>query len=377
MLKYFAHMGAAHAAFSFKGSGKMNARCEALLRSLPDGAQAALISSAPNIRYLSGYTGEGIAVVADGKAAIVTDFRYTEQAQGQAPSFEVYEIASGEAHEAVAFRLLSERAVQCLAVEEDVLTVEQYKKLQADMPGMNLVPLAGATQRLRQVKDAGEIEALSRANKLTSDCFEHMCSFIREGMTEREIALEMDFWMLRRGSEGVSFDTIVASGPNGSLCHAIPSDRKVCRGDFITMDFGAVIGGYHADMTRTVAIGPVSPELRRMYDTVLRAQLASLAAIRPGVRCSDVDALARSIIDEAGYAGRFGHGLGHSTGLEIHEEPRFSRLCGEVVEPGMVITVEPGIYVPGVGGVRIEDSVAVTESGVRILTPATKELVTL
>ena len=355
----------------------MNVRCTALVGHLPAGAQAALISSVPGIRYLSGYTGEGIALVAQDLAAIVTDFRYTEQAQRQAPDFRILEISSGEEHEAVAYRLLKECGVTCLAVEEDVLTVAQYKKLKAIMPEMELVSLDGAVQRLRQVKDKGEIDSLSAANKLTSDCFEHMCTFIREGMTERDIALEIDYWMMRSGSEGVSFDTIVASGPNGSLCHAIPSGRRVQKGDLITMDFGAVIGGYHADLTRTVAIGQISSELRRMYDTVLKAQLCALEAIRPGVLCSDVDAVARRIIDEAGYAGRFGHGLGHSTGLEIHEEPRLSRLCGERVQPGMVITVEPGIYIPDVGGVRIEDSVAVTGTGVMILTPATKELVTL
>lgn len=355
----------------------MNERCAALARRLPAGAQAAMISSAPGIRYLSGYTGEGIALIAGNLAAIVTDFRYTEQAQRQAPDFRILEISSGEAHEAVAYRLLKECGAACLAIEEDVLTVAQYKKLKDVMPGMTLVSLDGAVQRLRQVKDASEIQSLAAANQLTSDCFDHMCALIREGMTEREIALEIDYWMMRNGSEGVSFDTIVASGPNGSLCHAIPSDRRVQKGDLITMDFGAVIGGYHADMTRTVAIGQISPELRRMYDTVLAAQLSALKAIRPGVLCSDVDAVARSLIDEAGYAGRFGHGLGHSTGLEIHEEPRFSRLCGERVQPGMVITVEPGVYIPDVGGVRIEDSVAVTDTGIRILTPATKELVTL
>ncbi|HIQ70993.1 MAG TPA: aminopeptidase P family protein [Candidatus Onthenecus intestinigallinarum] len=355
----------------------MNARCAALAACLPSGAQAALLSSAPNIRYVSGYTGEGLALVAQDLRAIVTDFRYTEQAQRQAPDFEVFEIAPGERHEAVAYRLLQKRGVRTLAVEEDVLTVADYRELQKAMPDVSLVSLEGAPQRLRWIKDADELDMLERANRLTSDCFEHMCSFIREGMTEREIALEIDFWMMRRGSEGVSFETIVASGENGSLCHAIPSDRRVRSGDLITMDFGAVVGGYHADLTRTVALGAVSAECARMYETVLRAQLAALEAIRPGVVCSEVDAVARRIIDGAGYEGRFGHSLGHSAGLEIHENPGFSRRCQEPVAAGMVITVEPGIYVPGVGGVRIEDSVAVTQDGVRILTPASKELITL
>ncbi len=360
-----------------EGSVPMNARCAALAACLPSGAQAALLSSAPNIRYVSGYTGEGLALVAQDLRAIVTDFRYTEQAQRQAPDFEVFEIASGERHEAVAYRLLQKRGVRALAVEEDVLTVADYRELQKAMPDVSLVSLEGAPQRLRWIKDADELDMLERANRLTSDCFEHMCSFISEGMTEREIALEIDFWMMRRGSEGVSFETIVASGENGSLCHAIPSDRRVRSGDLITMDFGAVVGGYHADLTRTVALGAVSAECARMYETVLRAQLAALEAIRPGIVCSEVDAVARRIIDGAGYEGRFGHSLGHSTGLEIHENPGFSRRCQEPVAAGMVITVEPGIYVPGVGGVRIEDSVAVTQDGVRILTPASKELITL
>jgi len=361
----------------------MNERSRALLARMsgsPGGdrkAQAALIHHPSNMRYLSGYTGEGLLVISPSACAIVTDFRYTEQAAKEAPGFAVREISDTNRHNAIAYGLLRDAGAGCAAIEEDGVTYAQYKALKDAMPGIDFVSLDGAVEKLRRIKDSTEIAALERANGITARAFDHICGFIRPGVTEKQIALELERWVQEHGADGVSFPTIVASGPNGSLCHAVPGPRAVQAGDMITLDFGARVDGYCADMTRTLALGRISDEMRRVYDTVLEAQKRALAAARPGAPCREVDAAARGYIDAAGYEGRFGHGLGHSTGLDIHEEPRCNAISAAVLEEGMTMTIEPGVYLPGVGGVRIEDSVLVTGDGCRILTPASKELVTL
>jgi len=356
---------------------RMNKRTKALLDSLPGGAQAALIHNRSNMQYLSGYTGEGLLVISPEICAIITDFRYTEQAAQEAPGYAVRETASPRTHNVDAYELLQKAGVTCAAIEEDTVTYAQYKALAAAMPGIAFVALNGAPEELRRVKDEQEIAALERANGITAKAFDYICGFIRPGVTEKQIALELERWVQENGADSAAFPVIVASGPNGSLCHATPGPRPVQAGDLITMDFGACVNGYRADMTRTVALGPISAEQRRIYDTVQEAQRRALAMIKPGALCKDVDAAARDYIDAAGYAGRFGHGLGHATGLDIHEEPRFNATSAGVLEAGMTMTVEPGVYLPGVGGVRIEDSILVTRDGCRILTPATKELVTI
>lgn len=355
----------------------MNLRTQTLLDRLPNGAQAVLIHNPSNMRYLSGYTGEGLLVISPAIRAIVTDFRYVEQAAMEAPGYAVQETSTPRTHNGTAFALLQEAGVTRVAVEEDTVTHAQYKALVAAMPGISFVALDGAPEMLRRVKDEGEIAAMERANGVTAQAFGHICGFIRPGVTEKQIAMELERWLMEHGADAPAFSFIVASGPNGSLCHATPGARAVQAGDLITVDFGACVGGYRADMTRTVALGPISAEQRRIYDTVLEAQKRALAAVKPGALCKDVDAVARNYIDAAGYEGRFGHGLGHATGLDIHEDPRFNTTSADVLEEGMTMTVEPGVYLPGVGGVRIEDSVLVTHDGCRILTPASKELITI
>ena len=355
----------------------MNVRTKALLDRLPNGAQAVLIHNPSNMRYLSGYTGEGLLVVAPAVCAIVTDFRYIEQAAKEAPDYTVHQTSSPTTHNIVALELLNKAGAACVAIEEDAITYAQYKALSAAMPGIAFTALDGVPEALRRVKDAQEIAALERANGITAQAFDYICGFIRPGVTEKQIAMELERWVQENGADSPAFPIIVASGPNGSLCHATPGPRPVQAGDLITVDFGACVNGYRADMTRTMALGPISAEQRHIYDTVLEAQKRALAMIKPGVRCKDVDAAARDYIDGAGYEGRFGHGLGHATGLDIHEEPRFNTTSTGVLEEGMTMTVEPGVYLPGVGGARIEDSVLVTRDGCKILTPATKELVTL
>ena len=229
---------------------------------------------------------------------------------------------------------------------------------------------------LRVIKTPEEIQKIKAAQRITDAAFTHILRRIRPGVTEREIALEIEFFMRREGADGVAFDLIVVSGENGSLCHGVPSQKKIEKGEFITMDIGAVLDGYHSDMTRTVALGQISPEQKKVYHTVLEAQIAALGQCRPGVACGSVDKAARDII-EKDYPGTFGHSTGHGVGVEIHEWPRFAPGDKTIARPGMVVTVEPGIYLAGRFGVRIEDMVAITETGYENLTHSPKELIQL
>ena len=231
---------------------------------------------------------------------------------------------------------------------------------------------------LRECKTEEEIGKIEQAQAIAEAAFAHILEYIHEGVTEREVALELEFYMRRAGATRAAFDIIVAAGASGSVPHAIPSDEPIRRGDLVTMDFGAVVDGYHSDMTRTVAVGEVSERQKLVYDTVLRAQKASLAVLKAGVSCVEGDAAARRVIEEAGFGQHFGHGTGHGVGLEIHEEPRLSPRAGEkLLRVGQVVTVEPGIYLPGECGVRIEDMALITKEGCRNLTHAPKELICL
>ncbi len=339
--------------------------------------QAIVLSKPSNIFYASGYTGEGIAVIGHAIKCIVTDFRYTEQAEQQAPGFDVRMIESGITHAKLAYQVLKAAGIEEVLYEDDEVTVKAFEAMKAAMAGIAFLPLNGAPEKVRRIKDEGELSLIGQACAISCRAFDYICGYIREGMTEKEIQLALDYQMLALGADGLAFSTILASGENGSLPHAIPTDRKVQKGDMITMDFGAKKGGYCADMTRTVALGQPSAEMKKVYDVVLKAQIASEEAILPGKICSDIDKIARDIIDNAGYKGRFGHGLGHAVGIDIHENPRFSMLCPDVIEVGHVMTVEPGIYLPGIGGVRIENTCVVTENGAKTLVYAQKELLIL
>lgn len=348
-------------------------RCEGLLRRLEElGIDLALIHKPENIRYLTGYTGEGNALIGREKRIILTDFRYIEQAERQAPGFEVVRVAGAVKLEEA---LEQNIAPGCtVGIEEDCVTVAQYKALESALPERKIVSLADAPEQLRRTKDAGEADRIRKACEISCRAFENMLSRIHAGMTEKQVQIALEYEMLNLGAEGISFSTIVASGPNGSLPHAIPSDRVLQEGDLVTLDFGALYEGYHADMTRTIAIGQVSEQLEKMYSDVLEAQKRALAMIRCGVSCKEVDAAARSYLDER-YPGAFGHGLGHSVGLLIHESPSFNTRDASVLEEGIVITVEPGVYLPGVGGVRIEDMGVVTENGFENFISAPKHLI--
>ena len=236
--------------------------------------------------------------------------------------------------------------------------------------------LDDAIRKQRIVKSDEEVKRICDAQAITDATFEHILPYIKEGVTEREIALEIEFFMRKEGADGNAFNPIVVTGANGSQCHGIPGNTQIKKGDLITMDTGAMLAGYHSDMTRTVALGYVNDEQRAIYNTVLKAQLAVIDGARPGMRCCDVDKIARDII-ETPYPNTFGHGLGHGVGFEIHEWPRFNKTDETICEPGMVITDEPGIYIPGKCGVRIEDMLLITDDGCRSLTHSPKELIIL
>ena len=336
-----------------------------------------LIHKPSNIFYLSGYTGEGLLAVGRGFQAIVTDFRYTEQAERQAPGFEVMMVEKGVSHASLAARLFAQHGVKRVRYEDDKVTVRSFEGLKKDIPGVEFAPLDGAPEKARRIKEEKELKLIEEACDISCRALDAIVDRIQPGLTEKQVQIMLDYKMLELGADSLAFDTIVASGVNGSLPHAIPSDKKLEKGEMITIDFGAKKGGYCADMTRTLALGQPSAEMKKIYDTVLLAQETCEGMLAPGKCCRDIDAEARRIIDGAGYAGRFGHGLGHSVGIDIHEEPRLSQMCEDVLEVNQTITVEPGIYVPGLGGVRIENTCAITENGGRTLVHAQKALLIL
>lgn len=356
----------------------MNQRLEKLLAAAQATAEEGILIHKPsNMFYLSGYTGEGLIALGRGFQAIVTDFRYTEQAERQAPGFDVLMIEKGVSHAALAARVFKEHGVKRVLYEDDQVTVRDFDALKKDIPFAEWKSLGNAPETIRRIKDRHELQCIEEACDISCRAFDRLLPFIQPGVTEKQLQLKLDFLLLELGGEALAFNTIVASGVNGSLPHAIPSDKKIATGEMITFDFGAKKGGYCADMTRTVALGRPTPEMKRIYDTVLLAQETCEAMLAPGKVCREIDAEARRIIDGAGYAGRFGHGLGHSVGIDIHEEPRLSQVCNDLLEENQTITVEPGIYVPGLGGVRIENTCAVTADGGRTLVHAQKALLIL
>ena len=341
------------------------------------GGEAVVVYKPANLFYLSGFTGEGLALIGTQGQAVVTDFRYVEQAQRQCPGFEILSVAKGQTHEQVVQSLCERFHLSTLRFEEDAMTVRAFRLAQKAVPGVAWVPLNDDIERLREIKDEGEIALIEKACRITGDTFERVLPQIREGMTEKELAVLIEFDMLSHGADGLAFSTIVAAGANGSLPHAVPGDYRIRRGDMITMDFGAKVGGYCADMTRTVALGEPSAQMRQVYETVRVAQQRSQDAVQAGADCRAVDAVARDYIDAQGYQGCFGHGLGHSLGIEIHEQPRLNAVATGKLEANQLMTVEPGIYLPGIGGVRIENTVVVLEGGFRALTLPTRDLLIL
>ena len=353
-------------------------RIEALVSAMPPELDGILITSGINRRYYTGFpSSAGVLLVTRTQSTFIIDSRYYEAAQGAITGSAV--LLQGKLYEQLS-ELFTVQGVKTLGLEGEAVSVGDYLRYKDYLPGVQLPMDSGVSaiiNKQRRVKSAEEIENMQAAQKIAEEVFRHICTVIRPGLTEKQIEMEMSRFAREKGSEANSFSYIVASGPNGSQPHAVPGDRKVERGDLITMDYGCLVNGYCSDMTRTVAVGTVGEKQREVYDLVLRAQLASLAVVKPGMICRDVDSVARAMIDATAYKGMFGHGLGHSLGLEVHENPRFSPTDDTVLEPGFVLSVEPGVYVPGELGVRIEDVVVVTADGCRNLMTVPKELLIL
>jgi Xaa-Pro aminopeptidase len=335
---------------------------------------AALISSPPNVRYLSGFTGtEGSLLITDREALFLTDSRYTEQAGEQVAPRGFSVITFKQKFKEIGQQLVR-LGVRSLGYEDETTTVVQQKQLAAELGGAALEPLGKLATNLRVIKDAGEIAAIRRAVKVQEQALEMTAPAIRPGESEWDFALALEFEMRRLGASAVSFETIVGSGPRGAMPHGVASEKKIAAGEMVVIDWGCLVDGYCSDQTITVAVGePSDPDARAVYDIVRRAQQAGLDAVRPGAEFKAIDKAAREVIVDAGYGERFGHGTGHALGLEIHEEPRVSPLGVGTAEVGMVFTIEPGIYLPGRFGVRLEDIVLVTERGGERLTGLSKD----
>ena len=340
------------------------------------GLTAALIHKPQNMRYLTGFTGEGCLFLSAQRQAVLTDFRYVEQLSRQAPSLECVRTRMGKSVPELVAELAAASGAERLAVETDFLCYDDWAALQGALGDIALAPLSGLAEEMRLIKDEGEIECIRRAADIACRAFKAILEVIRPGMTEREVAIALNYEMLRLGSEGEAFDTIACAGLNGSLPHAVPGEHRLQNGELLTLDFGATYNGYRSDMTRTVGIGKVDGALKDIYQTVLEAHEMALAAVRPGAVCEDVDKVARDFI-EARYPGSFGHALGHGVGLDIHEQPRLGRGDGTVLRPGHVVTVEPGIYISGLGGCRIEDMAILTSDGSIDPIDAPKQLIEL
>ena len=340
--------------------------------------EAILIGSKANRMYLSGFTGSSAMLyISHKRQVIITDFRYMEQVQQQCPDF-----ASEDQKElglyGTAFKLAKEDGVHCIGFEAEHTSYSTYLTLVRDKD-FEFVPTEKLVEGFRMFKDELELEKLRKAEAIGDLAFKHIIQFIeagwKTGLKENEVALELERVMRQSGATGTSFDSIVAAGAKSSLPHAVPDDSLIKAGDFVVMDFGCVYEGYCSDMTRTIIVGEPSRKQLEIYEKVLEAQEAALKAIKPGFKGCEIDEVARSIIREAGYGDYFGHGLGHSVGIEIHENPRFSMMDQTIIEENMIMTVEPGIYVPGLGGVRIEDMVCVTKNGIENFTHSPKQLI--
>lgn len=343
-------------------------RCDKLRSALKEN-EGVLISGYANIFYYTGFTSEDALVFITHKRQIlITDSRYTVQAKLEARDFEIRDITEGVE------KIVKSLDCDVLGFEENVVTVSQLAQFQKF--GKKLVPMNSVISEPRKVKDEFEIKKIAAAEALGDRAFQNLIENFRYGMTEREVALELEFYMRKNGASGTSFETIVASGKRSSMPHGVATDKVIGIGDFVTIDFGCRLDGYCSDMTRTVLVGKCSEKQREIYDTVLKAQKAAISAIKPGVKCSEIDTVARNIIKDAGYGDNFGHSLGHSVGIEIHERPNFAPRSDEVLKRGNVLTVEPGIYIEGFGGVRIEDVIAVGENAIN-LTKTCKDLTIL
>lgn len=353
-------------------------RFERLFELLPDNVESVLITSDINRRYFTGMKSSAGTVLAfRNNAYLLIDFRYIEKARETVKTAEVIE--TKELYKEIS-ALLRQEGVKNLAIEAMDVTVSRLNVMKKHLKCVDIIEtdvLSNSINKLRMIKDEEEMEYIRKAQEIAESAFDDILGFIKEGVTEREIALELDRLMLEKGAEGISFDTIALAGENTSMPHGVPSDKKVKKGEFVLMDFGAVYNGYHSDMTRTVCVGTPDEEMEKIYNIVLTAQEKAIAAAKAGISGKELDGIARRHICDAGYGEYFGHSLGHGVGLEIHEQPNAAPSYEKNLEKGTVITIEPGIYIAGKFGVRIEDFVILTENGCINLTKSAKNIISL
>lgn len=353
--------------------GRKKLRIDKIRRKLVEKElESIIVKSLPNIYYLSGLTSaDATLFITMDKIYLLTDFRYLEQAAREAENYEILRVDNN------LVEILEElsKGLRTIGIEEDTISWKDYRRMQKAFSGRNLLDASDILKEIRQVKEQAEIEIIRQAIKITDLAFDQILGRIAPGVTEEEIGLELEFSLRKMGASGKSFDFIVASGERSAMPHGEASAKKIKFGEQLTLDFGAKYKWYCSDLTRTVFVGEPEAKHRKIYDIVLEAQQAALEVIKPGLSGKEVDALAREVISKAGYGEYFGHGLGHSLGLEIHETPLFNPKETKILEPGMIMTVEPGIYIPDWGGVRIEDVVIVTNYGVEVLTQSPKQFI--
>lgn len=350
----------------------MSSRVETLRTLLADeGLDAMVISQPENRRYLSGFTGSaGVLVISQVDAILATDFRYYEQATRQAPDFELAKVTD-ELNPVLA-DVLQRLGVHRVGFEAAHVSFATHEEWTEAVPDVEWVPTQELVERLRAVKDEAELALLREAIALTDEALVQVAGQMRPGMTERQVAWELEAYLRTHGADAVAFEITVASGPNGAMPHARPTERVIEPGEPIVIDLGARVGGYHSDLTRTLCLGPADGRFHEIYDVVLEAQTKAETGIHAGMLGQEADSLAREVIEAAGYGKNFGHPLGHGVGLAVHEKPRLGKKSKDLLQPGMVTTVEPGIYLPGWGGVRIEDVVLIGTDGIEVLTRAPK-----
>lgn len=354
----------------------MNTRLEKLRKLMGEENLPALLVTSPyNLRYLTNFTGTtGLALITLEKAFFVTDFRYLEQVAAQVSGYEIVENKGPILQEVE--HILEKESISTLGFEKDHVTYSTYEALE-ELSCQGLIPVSEMIESLREIKDEKEIATIKKAISISDAAYDYILKMIKPGMSEIEVANQLDFFMRAQGATSVSFDTIVASGKRSAMPHGVASNKLLEKGDMVTLDFGCYYEGYVSDMTRTFALGDPGEKMKEIYDIVLKANEAVIEAAKAGVSGADLDEIARKIIGDAGYGENFGHGLGHGIGLEIHEGPAVSKNNHTPFVPGNIITDEPGIYLPGLGGVRIEDDLLILENSCEVLTKSPKTLIIL
>jgi len=357
-------------------SNRFEKRRTKLLRKIrSEKVDALLVTNVTNVTYLTGFTGDSSYLLLGPETEVlISDTRYAVQIEEECPGLKTYIRDSSEKIDVSAGKVIEREKLKRVGFESESTTHAEWQRWQQNNESVEWVPTSELVEELRQTKDAAEIAEIRRAVDLAERAFRMLVASLHPEMTEREASFELENAIRRFGGNGVAFDSIVAVGDRAALPHYFPGERRIKEADFLLVDWGALSpGGYRSDLTRIITTGKISPKLEKLYKVVLSAQQAAIDKMKPGADCRDVDAAARSVIEQAGYGKKFGHGLGHGIGLEIHEEPRMSPISEAVLKPGMVVTVEPGIYLPGWGGIRIEDDVLITRNGPEVLTSVPKQ----